>query len=166
MRYGVVLFAPFALFACAGGASGSGDGDSSFDACRLITQADATTLFEAPALPEPGPTVTDPKYLGDCSWKYETPDGLGMKVLALNVWSDPSYYSPAQGAEPFDIGDQGSVVTQGSADSDAGWGVDVSWTQGEITASLGYFAIRAGVPDQVAKTEAVKALALRISDRL
>ncbi|HEX6271457.1 MAG TPA: hypothetical protein VFZ53_00385 [Polyangiaceae bacterium] len=168
MRYRVAALAPFALLACGGedGADGSRDDEPSFDACRLITQADATTLFDAPALPEPGPTVTDPEYLGDCSWKYETADGLGMKVLALNVWGDPAYYSPGPNAEPFDIGDQGSVVTQGNADSDAGWGVDVSWTQGEITASLGYFTIRAGVPDQLMKIEEVKALALTVSDRL
>jgi hypothetical protein len=169
MRHRFVTLAPFALFACGGGEHGpsaTGDGGSSFDACRLMTKADATTLFEAPAEPEPGPTVTDPKYVGDCSWKYETPDGLGMKVLSLNVWGDPAYYAPGVNAEPFDIGDQGSVLTQVSGASDGGWGVDVSWTQGEITASLGYFAIRAGIPDRPRDIEAVKALALTVSDRL
>jgi hypothetical protein len=169
MRRRFVLLAPFVLLACSGGKQsdpGGGGGASSFDACRLVTQADATTLFEAPAEPDSGPTVTDPKYLGDCSWRYDTPDGLGMKVLSLNVWGDRAYYSPGLNAEPFDIGDQGSVVTQGSADSDGGWGVDVSWTQGEVTASLGYFTIRAGVPDPVTNIEAVKALARKVSDRL
>ena len=169
MRHRFAALAPFALIACGSGedgAAGSGDGDGSFDACRLITQGDATTLFEAAAQPERGPTVTDPEYLGDCSWKHETADGLGMKVLSLNVWGDPAYYSPGLNAEPFDIGDQGSVVTQGSADSDAGWGVDVSWAQGDITASLGYFTIRAGVVDHLAKIEEVKVLALTVSDRL
>jgi len=164
-----LVLVAFALFACGGGddgASGTGDDDENFKACDLLTQADATAIFDQPAEPEAGPVVTDPDYLGDCSWRYDTPDGQGMKVLSLNVWGDSAYYSPGLDAEPVDIGDQGSLNQQGSPDSDGGWGIDVSWTQGDVTASLGYFTIRAGIPDRQATIDEVKALALTISERL
>ena len=164
----IQVLVALALVACGGGddgASGTGDKEN-FEACDLLTQADATALFEEPAEPEAGPIVTDPDYLGDCSFRYDTPDGRGMKLLSLNVWGDSAYYSPGLDAEPFDIGDQGSLNEQGSTDSDAGWGIDVSWTQGDVTASLGYFTIRAGTPDRLATIDDVKALALRISERL
>jgi hypothetical protein len=157
------MLGAFAAVACGGGDDGSSasdDGNPNFAACGLLTRADATALFEAPAEPEAGPIVTDPDYIGDCSYAYETPDGLGRQLLALNVWGDVSYYAPGPNAEPFDIGDQGSVV------SGAGTGVDVSWTQGDITASLGYFTIGEGVPDHLAKLDEVKALASKVADRI
>ena len=162
-HFWIAVLAAFALAACGGGnddPSGTGDDDSNFEACELLPRSDATALFEAPAEPEPGPIVTDPDYLGDCRWAYETPDGLGNQLLVLNVWGDDAYYAPLSNAEPFDIGDQGSVA------AGAGTGVDVSWTQGDITASLGYFTIGSGVPDHLAKIEEVKALALLVSERL
>ena len=157
------MLAAFALAACGGGndgASGTGDDASTFEACELLLRSDATALFEAPAEPASGPVITDPDYLGDCRWGYETPDGLGNQLLTLNVWGDDAYYAPLSNAEDFEIGDQGSVA------AGAGTGVDVSWTQGDITASLGYFTIGTGVPDHLAKVEEVKALALLVSDRL
>jgi hypothetical protein len=163
------VLATIALCACGGGddgASGTGDDNENFKACHLLTQADATAIFDQPAELEAGPIVTEPDYLGDCSYRYDTPDGEGMKILALNVWSDSAYYSPGPDAEPVDVGDQGSLNELGSGESDGGWGVDVSWTQWEITASVGYFTIRAGTPDRQATIDEMTALALRISDRL
>ena len=156
--------AAFALFACGGGdeapSGNGGDGNPNIDPCDIVTQADATALFEQPAEPDTGPLVTDPAFIGACYWRYDTPDDLGSQSLAFYLWNGPEYYAPATNADPFDIGDEGAV------EASAGAGVDVLWRQGELAPIVSYFNVGTGVPDHLTKMEDVKALALEASDRL
>jgi hypothetical protein len=152
-----------------GGCSGRDDSDSTgaangnqteLDPCVLVTEADASALFGEPAVPnQDAVTVTDPAFIGDCSWTFEPKGQLGSQLLAFYLWDGEDYYAPAPGDAAFEIGDEGSVAMSGAA------GVDVSWRQYGVTAILSYFTVGAGVPDHLAKVDEVKALALEVSSR-
>jgi hypothetical protein len=148
------------LVSCGGSQGGGSPSTQSLDACAILTQADASALFDQAARASEEVEVTDPGYLGGCSWSWESSDESSRQILVLDVWQGEEYYSPSPKAEPFDIGDEGSVAAS------TGTGVDVSWKQQGKTASLGYFAIGPDAPDPVTKREEVESLALGVADEL
>lgn len=131
------------------------------DACTIVTQQDAATLFGQPASTEP-PDVTGGRILGQCHWTWDTE--TENQLLQFYVWTGPEGYSTPSDSEPFAIGEKGNVrVVPG-----AGQGlIDISWIQAGNTILLGYSAIgSSNVPIGQAKVDAVKALALTAAQRL
>jgi hypothetical protein len=139
----------------------SGAVSQNVDACTIVTQQDATTLFGQMASSEP-PDVTGGRILGQCHWTWDT--ASENQLLQFYVWDGPEAYSTPSDSEPFAIGEKGNVrVVPGG-----GQGlIDVTWVQTARTVVLSYSAIGSSyVPIPQAKVDAVKALAQAASGKL
>ena len=154
--------------ACSGGdggedgeGGGDGNGSAEIDACRLLTQEDASALFDQPATRDEGAETVDPALLGECLWTWEAPDASN-ELLAIYVWDDSSglYYSEEEGAEPLAIGDEGYIKVDEFA------GVDIGWKQGDRAIYLDFFTIGPRVPAATTKVDEVKALAEKVEAAL
>jgi hypothetical protein len=139
------------------GSSGSGGsgGGSSFDACSIVTEADATAMFGNPAAKETGTTVADPHMLGECLWGFD--DGSVSHLMEFRAWDSDAYYDAPADSQAFAIGDGGYTRTNPIA------GVDIGWLQGGWTVSLSYGTAGATAPDPTAKLDDMKALAQKTS---
>ena len=147
---------------------GSDDSQSSggavtgtIDACKIVTQAEATALFGQPAVSEP-PDTTGGRIVAQCHWTWDTE--TENQLLQFYVWEGTVGYSTPSDSEPFAIGEKGNIrVVPGG-----GQGlIDVMWVQADKTVTLGYSAIGSNyVPIPQAKVDAVKALALATSNEL
>ncbi len=138
-----------------GGSGGSGGGSSSFDACSIVTEADATAMFGHPASKESGIPVTDQHMLGECLWGYD--DGDVSHLMEFRAFDSDAYYDVPTDSQPFTIGDGGYTRTNPIA------GVDIEWLQGGWTVSLSYGTAGATAPDVTAKLDDMKALAQKAS---
>ena len=142
-----------------GGGSGGagGTGGQTIDACALVTEDDATTLFGDPA--SPGDPDQVPGLLGACIWEWSNADN-DSHLLQFYVWDGEPYYSAPADSETFAIGEKGYVRIHDVA------GVDIQWVQGNLVPSLSYFTIGSSMPKASTKAEQVKALAQKVSAEL
>jgi hypothetical protein len=134
---------------------------SRMDACRLVTQAEATTLFGQAAARETGVAVTDPNMIGECIWGHASEDGSHQ--LQVRVWASPQYYSAPADAftQPLDVGEKGYVRVHAAS------GVDIAFVQGGRVVELSYFTVGgANFPKATDRVDSVKQLARRASTRL
>jgi hypothetical protein len=138
--------------------SGTGGGGGStpqqIDACTIVTQGEATTLFGQDATKEAPTPVNDDNLLGQCSWTWDT--ATDNQLLQLFIWTDTAYEKPSD-AQDYDIGDEGYVRLVGS--------VDVGWIQLDKSVTLSYSTVGTAVPDAETKAEAVKTLAQTASGK-
>jgi hypothetical protein len=142
------LFASVVLVGCGsdsgGNSNGTGGGGGStpqtIDACAIVTQAEATTLFGQDAAKEEPTAVLDENLLGQCSWTWDT--ATDNQLLQLFIWTDTT---PAVGRRDYDIGDEGYVR------------LEVGWASG-IKAVISRIPVGSAVPDETS-AEAVKTLA-------
>lgn len=174
-RVAALALASAAAFSCGdddegasggdGGLAGGGGGASSatkLDACRIVTEQDASALFGDPATRDEGPAVVDPALLGRCLWTYEVEDEVGSttsQLLQLYVW-DGAAHSVPPGSEPLDVGEDGYV------DASEAIGVDIGWVQDDRAILLSYFSIGDDMPANLSRVEPMKTLAQEVSDRL
>jgi hypothetical protein len=155
-----------ALVGCGGdaGTDGGGSHSSDFDACAIVTEADATALFGQPAKPDEGNLVVDPAFLGQCNWTYEETDqstgAVYSQSLFFHAWDSPDYNAPLPDADPLDVGSDGWAKVSEAA------GVSIGWVQDDRSFSLGYFSIGPTMPTNASQLEPMKALAGEVSGRL
>lgn len=139
--------------------SGTGGGGGStpqqIDACTIVTQGEATTLFGQDATKEAPVPVNDLNLLGQCAWTWDTQ--TDNQLLQLFIWTDTAYSKPSD-AQDYVIGDEGYVRLVGS--------VDVGWIQGNKSVTLSYSTVGSAVPEAETKAEAVKTLAQTASGKL
>lgn len=140
-----------------GGSGGSGGG--SFDACAVVTQADADALFENAASKETGTPITDPNLLGECLWGWQDASA-NSELLQFRVWNGAEYYgTPPADSQAYAIGDKGYVRVDSIA------GIDIAWVQGSRTVNLSFSKVGTP-PDPATKLDGVKALAQKASGAL
>jgi hypothetical protein len=131
------------------------------DACALVTQAEATTLFGEAAARETGATVVDPRMVGECLWGHDSE--AGSHLLQVRVWGSPQYYFPPEDefTKPLDVGEKGYVRVHSAS------GVDIAFVQDGYVVELSYSTVGgasfAKAPDRV---DPVKQLAKTASGRL
>lgn len=136
-------------------------GPAKVDACKVVTQADATTLFGVPAVRQEGVTVTDPSMLGECIWHHATE--AGSHQLQFRVWASPQYYAPPEDefTKPLNVGEKGYVRVHSAS------GVDIAWVQGGQVYELSYFTVGdASIPKATDRVDALTQLAKTTSGRL
>jgi hypothetical protein len=81
---------------------GTGDDTEIGDPCEIVTQSDAEAVLAEPVEAEAEREA--PLALGQCVWNATAADSFGQ--LQFRVYDGGSFYSePAEGAEPFDVGD-------------------------------------------------------------
>lgn len=164
----VVLLLSSAVAGCGGDDSGSAKGASGhgddFDACAIVTEADASALFDQPAKSDPGNLIVDPAFLGQCNWTYEETDqstgAVYSQSLFFTAWDSPDYNAPLPDADPLDVGTDGWATVSEAA------GVSIGWVQDDRSFSLGYFSIGPTMPTNASQFEALKTLTDDVSDRL
>ena len=149
-----------ALAACGGG-DDDGGGSTELDACAIVTQADADTMFGETATTQEGAEVTDPALLGQCIWYWEAADASN-EMLAIYIWDNTNglYYNAADGSEPYELGDEAYILVDDTS------GVDIGWRQDDLAVYLQFFSIGPMVPAAADKTAEVEALAAQASARL
>ena len=137
----------------------AGEGGTLIAGCKVVTEADATSLFGKQAVEDEGAPITDPNMMGDCFWTWDT--DTSNQLLQFLVWNGEQYYGqePA-GSQSLDLGDKaymnaGSIV-----------GVDIIWVQDGKTIQLSYSNIGDDMPDPVTKVEEMKQLAKKVSGKL
>lgn len=144
------------------GAEPAATAPAKVDACKLVTQAEATTLFGETAARETGATVLDPSMVGECIWGHANELGESHS-LQVRVWGSPQYYSPPTDAftQPLEVGEKGYVRVHSAS------GVDIAFVQGGRVCELSYFTVGgASFPKAIDRAEAVKQLAKQASGRL
>jgi len=140
-----------------GGGGGSGGGAQKIDACKLLTQDDATQLFGQTAAQDSGAQITDPHLLGECLWRWEDATTYDSQTIQFRLWDGENYYSEPTSAEPFAIGDKGYVGT------DAFDSVDIGWLQGTVAVDLTYTTGGPTIYKATTKKDETKALALKVA---
>jgi hypothetical protein len=143
-----------------GDGGGSGGGTNKIDACNLVTQTDANSLFGQTATKDTGVGTPDPGLIGQCVWNYDNSTDNSSELLQIQIYDKDTYYSEPSGATPFAIGDKGYVSVGGLA------GVDVGWVQDGKTLTLSYSTIGPSVPEASTKAEDVKTLAKKVESAL
>jgi hypothetical protein len=128
------------------------------DACGLITQDDASTLFGKPANRDKGTPVIDPNMLGECLWSWEAE--TGNQLLQFRIWQGTQYYGPTPDSQPFDLGENGYIRAHRVS------GVDVEWVQEGRTISVSYSTVGPGTPDPLTRIEEIKQLARKAAAQL
>lgn len=142
------------------GAAESSGKAAAFDACALLTQADATELFGVPAKKYTSGAQTPDAQLQACGWDHDFPDN-SSHLLQLVTYDTDIAYSADPDSKPFEIGDKGNVKVHKMS------GVDVTWVQKGKTLSVAYSTTGpSAVPEDITKAEQVKALAKKIESRL
>ncbi len=147
----------------ADGGSGGGSQGKSFDACAIVTQADATALFGQTAKRDSDQLIVDPALLGQCSWTYEEQDSIGSTYsqnLHFRLWDGTGYNSAPSGADPLAVGQDGYVKVSEMS------GIDIGWLQGGRSVVLTYFSIGATMPTNASMVEPMKMFAMEVSSRL
>lgn len=136
----------------------SNDDAAKQDACKLVTQQDASALFGQPASAEEGDLALDANMTGECLWTYDT--DTGNQLIQFRIWNGPQYYGELPDSQPFDIGEKGFVRTNEFT------GVDIEWIQDGMTYTLSYSTTGTGVPKAPTKVEQVKSLAKKVEDQV
>jgi hypothetical protein len=129
------------------------------DACQIVTQADASTIFGEQATEDQGTPIADPNLLGDCLWTWDTE--TENQLIQFRIWNGEQYYGePAPDSQPLDIGDKANIRVNEIA------GVDIEWVQDGKTVSLSYSNIGQGLPDPASKVNDITTLAKKASAEL
>lgn len=123
------------------------------DACKIVTQDDATRLFGQPASPYTGTPVLDSNMIGECLWAWDSE--TSSHLLQFHVWNGEQYYSAMPDSEPVDFAEKGFIRTHRMA------GVDIGWIQDGKTISLNYGTFGPDVPKAMTKADQMKQLASR-----
>jgi hypothetical protein len=133
---------------------------SKIDACALVTQADATTLFGQPATRQEGSKIAAPMMIGECLWTWDAE--TSNQLLQFRVWSTEQAYSRPEDefVQDFPLGDRGHVHAHPQA------GVSIEWIQGGKMIGMHYSKVGSAVPSPVTKTEALKELARKVAGKL
>jgi hypothetical protein len=131
-----------------------GDGGD-IDACAIVTQQDASDIFEGDAVKN---TSTAPLVLGECIWSQDT--DMASQLLQIQIYDGEQFYADDPEAEPFDLGDKGKIAIDEFA------GIDIQWVQDGMTVALSYFSFGEGVPDIQSKVGDMKSLAEKVSGEL
>jgi hypothetical protein len=139
------------------GSGGSGS-SAEADACKIVTQEDATKLFGKPAVAEEGSPVFDTKMVGECLWTWDTE--TGNQLLQFRIWDGEMYYSDSPNSQPIDIGEKGNIVMNEFL------GVDITWLQDGKTYTLSYSTTGSGVPEATDNAEEVKILAKKVEGQV
>ena len=149
-----------ALAACGGGDDDVA-GSTELDACAIVTQADADSMFGETATTQEGAEVTDPALLGQCIWYWEAADASN-EMLAIYIWDNTNglYYNAADGSDPYELGDEAYILVDDTS------GVDIGWRQDDLAVYLEFFSIGPMVPTAADKAPEVEALAAQASARL
>jgi len=160
-RLGFTVSLSLLLAACGGAQNegAGGGGTPKIDACTIVTQDDASSLFGVPATQDTGVPVPDANMISECLWGWQNADN-DSRLLQFRVWDGLQYYSVPTDSQPLAIGDQGFVRTHPVA------GVDVGWTQKSLSVQLAYSTVGASVPEATTQVEAVKALAQKAAAAL
>lgn len=132
------------------------DGEGTFDACKYLTQEDASALFGKEAVEG---TPNTPLVLGECVWEWDS-DTSNQSII-LMAQAGEIYYVEGTGNDPIDIGDKGNVEVNEAADM-----IFIQWVQDGNTYSLNYFSIGDDMPDVLTMKSDVEALAQEISEAL
>ena len=171
MHHNLITITLIAALCAAWGGGDGGDGGEAgpdgggqpaeIDACQLVTEEDASALFGQPASRGQGAETVDPALLGECLWTWEAADASN-ELLAVYVWDNSNglYYSVEDGAESFDIGEEGFIKV------DDFTGIDIGWKQDGRALYLDFFTIGPMVPASTTKVDQAKALALDVGTRL
>lgn len=138
-----------------------GNSAATADACKIVTQEDASKLFGKPAVRDEGVPVVDPNMKSECIWTWDSPDA-DNQLLQFRVWNGTAYYAETGDSftKPIDLGEKGHIRVHEFA------GVDVEWLQDGKTISLSYSTVGKGVPDPTTKVEEVKQLAKKVEGEL
>lgn len=113
----IVAFVALSATACGGsdgsdaagsGGSGSSAGDSSGEACDLISDAMAQELFGPNVTVEDRNDVLSPSYLSECTWSDD--DGAQLFILTVDIFPADFWGSPGASS---DIPRQPSAVGDG-----------------------------------------------------
>jgi hypothetical protein len=139
-----------------GTGQGDGDGTEIGDPCEIVTQSDAEAVLGEPVDAEAEREA--PLALGQCVWNATAADSFGQ--LQFRVYEGASYYSePAEGAEPFDVGDPAYIRVDEGFDV-----IDIQFvTKGSLVVVL--FASDMAGPIEQARA-AMEELAAKTADAL
>lgn len=146
-----------------GGASGSAATSTDVDACKLVTQADATALFGVPAEPYEANVGPTPTSTSKCDWQHDFPDNSSW-LLQFSIYDSTSVfgaYSPEPFQEAFAIGEKGVAGAQRDHR------VAVMWVQKGKTVTIDLSSTGPkGEPKAAPKLEQVKQLAKKVEAAL
>lgn len=169
-RFHLLEVAASVMLAMTAGACGGGGGEVSqnqpeadveeaagpagTEACRLVSQEDASALFGQPASADSGPST--PGMHGQCLWTWDT--DTSNQLLQFHIWDRIAYDAP-EDSEPLDLGEEGYVRAHPMA------GVDIAWIDGNRMLSLSYSTVGPDAPEAASKVEEMKALARQVASR-
>lgn len=160
----------FAVAACGGEEKKSDSGQPApaaggtavSDACKIITQEDASALFGKPAVRQEGQMMLDQMMVSECIWTWDT--DTQNQLLQFSIWNGEQYFDTSlTGAQPLDLGDRGLIRINGS--------VAIQWVQNGKTIDLDYSTIDFSsgareIPKASTKVEEVKRLAKKVEGEL
>ncbi|MHB0914985.1 MAG: hypothetical protein ACYC5A_06690 [Thermoleophilia bacterium] len=132
------------------------DNQGTFDACKYLTQEDASALFGKEAVEG---TPNTPLMLGECVWEWDS-DTSNQSII-LMAQAGEIYYVEGAGTEPVDVGEKGNIEVNEAADM-----IFIQWVQDGNTYALNYFSIGDDMPDILTMGSDVEALAKKISAAL
>jgi len=127
----------------------------SIDACAIVTEADASEVFDQPATPDVGHGGVT--MIAQCLWTWDT--DTSNQLLQFHLWNPKGYDMP-QDAEPLDVGENGFIRRHPVA------GVDIGWLQDGAFVTLAYSTIGPDAPKATDRAERLIALARRVESRL
>lgn len=129
------------------------------DACQVVTQADASSIFGETATEDQGTPISDPNLLGECLWTWDTE--TANQLIQFRIWNGEQYFGEMEAdSQPLDIGDKGKIRVNEIA------GIDIEWVQDGKTVSLSYSNIGPGLPDASTKVNDITTLAKKASAEL
>ena len=139
-----------------------GNSAATADACKIVTQEDATKLFGKPAIQMTEGTQLEASMAKSCNWTWDT--DTQNQLLQFSIWNGEQYYDANLiEAQPIDIGDKGLIRISGM--------VTIQWLQNGKTINLAYSTtdLTPGgreIPQASAKVEEVKQLAKKVEGEL
>lgn len=143
-------------------APAAGNGAATADACKLVTQEDASQLFGKPATLMTEGTQLDPTMVSSCNWTWDT--DTQNQLLQFNIWNGEQFYdSYSTDVQKLELGDRGWIRVTG--------GVNIQWVQDDKTIDISYTTIDMSpgareIPEASTKVEEVKALARKVEKEL
>lgn len=160
----------FAVAACGGEEKKSDSGQPApaagaaavSDACKVVTQEDATKLFGKPATQMTDGTPLDPTMVTSCNWTWDT--DTQNQLLQFSIWNGEQFFdSTLTDAQSLDIGDRGLIRVNGN--------VHIQWVQDGKTLDISYSTIDFSsgareIPKASTKVEEVKRLAKKVEGEL
>ena len=135
------------------------------DACRIVTQEDASSLFGRRAFPIGGGS-RESGLAGYCQWGWES--GRAVGALEIRVWNAVRFRTEPQGWAKFDIGERGYIRVESNTGERAGPDVEIVWVQERRTYAVSYTVVGrgdTGEPDPQKRADELKVLLLKAMAR-